>query len=193
MAPLHFPNIINTIGKRYNYAYILVEINDIGSQVADVLHHDLEDEHLYSTSWYGRHGQQLSSGARKESAFGVRTTKTMKKIGCSNLKSLIEENKLLFNDYDIISELTTFIATGESYSGEEGTHDDLVITLVLFAWLIDQQYFKDLSQQNIRDNLYQNQLNQLEDLTTPFGVIDNGLNQDEFEIDSDGTVWKTVL
>ena len=192
VAPLHFPNIINTVGKRYNYAYILVEINDIGSQVADVLHHDLEYEHLYSTSWYGRHGQQLSSGAKRESAFGVRTTKSMKKIGCSNLKSMIEENKLLFNDYDIITELTTFIAIGESFSGEDGTNDDLVITLVLFAWLIDQQYFKDLSNQNIRDNLYQNQMSQLEDLTTPFGIIDNGLNQKEYEIDSVGTVWETI-
>ena len=193
VAPLHFPNIINTIGKRYNYAYILVEINDIGSQVADVLHHDLEYEHLYSCSWYGRHGQQISSGAKKDSYFGVRTTKSMKKIGCSNLKSLIEENKLLFNDYDIISELTTFISSGESYSGEDGTHDDLAITLVLFAWLVDQQYFKDLSNQNIRDNLFKNQLNQLEDLTTPFGIINNGLNQDNFEVDSDGTVWEKVF
>ena len=193
VAPLHFPNIINTIGKRYNYAYILVEINDIGSQVADVLHHDLEYENLYSCSWYGRHGQQISSGAKKDSYFGVRTTKSMKKIGCSNLKALIEENKLLFNDYDIISELTTFISSGESYSGEDGTHDDLVITLVLFAWLVDQQYFKDLSNQNIRDNLYKNQLNQLEDLTTPFGIINNGLNQDNFEVDSDGTVWEKVF
>jgi len=192
VAPLHFPNIINTVGKRYNYAYILVEIIDIGSQVADVLHHDLEYEHLYSTSWYGRHGQQVSSGAKKDSCFGVRTTKSMKKIGCSNLKSLIEENKLLFNDYDIISELTTFISVGETYSGEDGTNDDLVITLVLFAWLVDQQYFKDLSNQNIRDNLYKNQLNQLEDMTTPFGIINNGINQDRFEVDSDGTVWETV-
>jgi len=192
VAPLHFPNIINTVGKRYNYAYILVEINDIGSQVADVLHHDLEYEHLYSTSWYGRHGQQISSGAKKDSCFGVRTTKSMKKIGCSNLKSLIEENKLLFNDYDIISELTTFISIGETYSGEDGTNDDLVITLVLFAWLVDQQYFKDLSNQNIRDNLYKNQLSQIDDMTTPFGIIDNGINQDRFEVDSDGTVWETV-
>ena len=192
VAPLHFPNIINTIGKRYNYAYILVEINDIGSQVADVLHHDLEYENLFSTSWYGRHGQQISSGAKKESSFGVRTTKSMKKIGCSNLKSLIEENKLLFNDFDIITELTTFISQGESYSGEDGTNDDLAITLVLFAWLIDQQYFKDLSNQNIRDNLYQNNLNNLEDHLTPFGCINDGLDQKEYEIDSDGTVWETV-
>ena len=64
--------------------------------------------------------------------------------------------------------------------------------MVLFAWLIDQQYFKDLSNQNIRDNLYKNQLNQLDDLTTPFGIIDNGLNKKESFTDSDGTVWETI-
>ena len=192
VAPLHFPNIINIIGKRYNEAYILVEINDIGSQVADVLHHDLEYENLYSTSWYGRHGQQISSGAKRESSFGVRTTKSMKKIGCSNLKSLIEEDKLLIPDYDIISELTTFVSSGESYSADDGSHDDLAMTLVIFSWLVDQQYFKDVNSQNIRDNLYKNELQNLDDFTTPFGFIETGLNQRETEIDSDGTVWETV-
>ena len=192
IAPLHFPNVINIIGKRYNDAYILVEINDIGSQVADVLHHDLEYENLYSTSWYGRHGQQISSGAKRESVFGVRTTKSMKKIGCSNLKSLIEEDKLLIPDYDIISELTTFVSSGDSFSADDGSHDDLAMTLVIFSWLVDQQYFKDMSSQNIRENLYKNQLQNLDDFTTPFGYINNGLDQREIEIDSDGTVWETV-
>jgi hypothetical protein len=192
VAPLHFPNIINIVGKRYNDAYILVEINDIGSQVADVLHHDLEYEYLYSTSWYGRHGQQLSGGVKKDSSFGVRTTRAMKKLGCSNLKSLLEEDKLLIPDYDMISELTTFVSSGDSFSADDGAHDDLAMTLVLFAWLVDQQYFKDLNNQNIRDNLYQNQLQNIEDFTVPFGHINNGLNQKEYEVDSDGTVWETV-
>ena len=192
VAPLHFPNIINIVGKRYNNAYILVEINDIGSQVADVLHHDLEYEFLYSTSWYGRHGQQLSGGVKKDSSFGVRTTRAMKKLGCSNLKSLLEEDKLLIPDYDMISELTTFVSSGDSFSADDGAHDDLAMTLVLFAWLVDQQYFKDLNNQNIRDNLYQNQLQNIEDFTVPFGHINNGLNQKEYEVDSDGTVWETV-
>ena len=192
IAPLLFPNIINIIGKRYNYAYILVEINDIGSQVADVLHHDLEYEHLYSSSWYGRHGQQLSSGAKKDSTFGVRTTKSIKKLGCSNLKSLVEENKLLITDYDTISELTTFVSIADSFAADDGSHDDLAITLVLFSWLVDQQFFKDLSNLNIRENLYQNQLQNIDDLTTPFGYINNGIDQDRFEVDDEGTLWETV-
>jgi len=194
IAPLVFPNIINIIGKKYNDAYILIEVNDIGSQVSDVLHHDLEYENLFSTAWYGRHGQQLSGfvGGKRDSQFGVRTTKSMKKIGCSNLKALIEDDKLLIPDYDIISELTTFVSSADSFSAEEGANDDLVMTLVLFAWLVDQQYFKELSNQNIRDNLYKNQLNELDDLTTPFGIIDNGLNQQEYEIDSEGTIWTNV-
>ncbi len=194
VAPLVFPNIINIIGKKYNDAYILIEVNDIGSQVSDVLHHDLEYENLFSTAWYGRHGQQLSGfvGGKRDSQFGVRTTKSMKKIGCSNLKALIEDDKLLIPDYDIISELTTFVSSADSFSAEEGANDDLVMTMVLFAWLVDQQYFKELSNQNIRDNLYKNQLNELDDLTTPFGIIDNGLNQQEYEIDSEGTIWTNV-
>ena len=191
VAPLVFPNIINIIGKKYNNAYILIEVNDIGSQVSDVLHHDLEYENLFSTAWYGRHGQQLSGfvGGKRDSQFGVRTTKSMKKVGCSNLKALIEDDKLLIPDYDMISELTTFVSSADSFAAEEGANDDLVITLVLFAWMVDQQYFKDLSNQNIRSNLYKNQLTELEDMTTPFGIISNGLDADDKEIDNMGNVW----
>ena len=191
VAPLVFPNIINIVGKKYNDAYILIEVNDIGSQVSDVLHHDLEYENLFSTAWYGRHGQQLSGfvGGKRDSQFGVRTSKSMKKIGCSNLKALIEDDKLLIPDYDIISELTTFVSRADTFSAEEGANDDLAMTLVLFAWLVDQQYFKELSSQNIRDNLYKNQLSELDDLTTPFGIIDNGLNREEYEVDTEGTIW----
>ena len=195
IAPLLFPNIINIIGKRYNDAYILIEVNDIGSQVSDVLHHDLEYENLFSTAWYGRHGQQLSSfggGTKRDSQFGVRTTKSMKRIGCSNLKSLIEDDKLLIPDYDLISELTTFVSSGDSFAAEEGANDDLAITLVLFAWLVDQQYFKDLSNQNIRNKLYRNQLSDIEDFTTPFGIIDNGLSSEKYELDAEGTLWENV-
>mgnify|MGYP003328164518 FL=1 len=85
--------------------------------------------------------------------------------------------------------MTTFVSKADSFSAEEGANDDLVMTLVLFAWLVDQQYFKELSSQNIRDNLYKNQLSELDDLTTPFGIIDNGLNREEYEVDSEGTIW----
>ena len=192
VAPLVFPNIINNIGKKYNNAYVLVEVNDIGSQVSDVLHHDLEYENLISTAWYGRHGQQVSGGIKKDAQFGVRTTNQVKKIGCSNLKALIEDDKLIIPDFDIITELTTFVQSKDSFAAEDGANDDLVITLVLFAWLIDQQYFKDMTNQNIREKLYENQLQHLEDMTIPFGIINNGLNEPEYIKDSTGTTWTVV-
>jgi hypothetical protein len=191
VAPLLFPNIINIIGKKYNDAYILVETNDIGAQVADVLHHDLEYENLLTVSWYGRHGQQISSGHSKDISYGVRTTKNVKKIGCSNLKSMIEENKLIIQDYDIISELTTFVTKGDSFAAEDGSNDDLVITLVLFGWLVDQQYFKELSNQNIRDKLYQTKMDAIDDMTLPFGIIDDGLDE-TYEPMPDGGLWEKV-
>jgi hypothetical protein len=191
VAPLLFPNIINNVGKKYNDAYVLVESNDIGAQVADVLHHDLEYENLLTTSWFGRHGQQISSGHRKDISLGVRTTKQVKKLGCSNLKSLIEEDKLIIVDYDIISELTTFVTNGDTFAAEDGSNDDLVTTLVLFGWLVDQQYFKELSNLNIREKLYQNKMDSIEDMTIPFGIIDDGLD-DEYELMPDGAVWQKV-
>ena len=191
VAPLLFPNIINNIGKKYNEAYLLVESNDIGSQVADVLHHDLEYENILKLSWFGRHGKQITSGHRKDISLGVRTTKQVKRIGCSNLKSFIEEDKLLITDYDIISELTTFVATGESFAAEEGANDDLVTTLGLFPWLVDQQYFKELINLNIREKLYQNRMDSIDDMTVPFGIIDDGLD-DKYETDAEGQVLEKV-
>ena len=191
VAPLLFPNIINNVGKKYNDAYILVESNDIGAQVADVLHHDLEYENLLTVSWYGRHGQQISSGHKKDISYGVRTTKQVKKIGCSNLKSLVEEDKLLIPDYDIISELTTYVTNGDTFAAEEGANDDLVTTLVLFGWVVDQQYFKELSNQNIREKLYQHKMDTIDDMTIPFGIIDDGLD-DKYELMPDGDVWERV-
>ena len=191
VAPLLFPNIINNIGKKYNDSYILVESNDIGAQVADVLHHDLEYENLLTVSWYGRHGQQISSGHKKDISYGVRTTKQVKKIGCSNLKSLVEEDKLLIPDYDIISELTTYVTNGDTFAAEEGANDDLVTTLVLFGWVVDQQYFKELSNQNIREKLYQHKMDTIDDMTIPFGIIDDGLD-DEYELMPDGGMWQKV-
>ena len=140
---------------------------------------------------YGRHGQQLSSGHKKDITYGVRTTKQVKRIGCSNLKSMIEEDKLLIVDYNIISELSTFVTSGDSFNAEEGSNDDLVMCLVLFGWLVDQQYFKELSNLNIREKLYQSKMDAIDDMTVPFGIIDDGLD-DEYEVGSDGTRWEIV-
>ena len=158
----------------YNEAYILVEVNDIGAQVADILHNDLEYENLIATSVKGRAGQQVSGGFSTGTQFGVRTTKQVKRIGTSNLKDLIENDKLIIEDFDVITELASFIGKGTSYEAEEGAHDDLVMTCVLFAWLVRQTYFRDITDVDIRQKMYEEKIKMLEDEQLPFGIIDDG-------------------
>lgn len=174
VSPLLYPNYIHSIAKLYNEAYILVEINDIGGQVADILHNDLEYENLIATSIKGRAGQQVSGGFSTGTQFGVRTTKQVKRIGTSNLKDLIENDKLIIEDFDIITELASFIGKRQSYEAEEGSHDDLVMTCVLFAWLVRQTYFRDITDVDIRQKLYEDKIRMLEDEQLPFGIIDDG-------------------
>ena len=134
IKPLIFPEIIYNIAVAYNNAYILVEINDIGGQIADALHYDLEYENIIMSQMRGRSGQVIGSGfGEGKSDLGVRTTKAVKKIGCSNLKALIESDKLLVEDFDIIVELSNFVQKGASYEADEAATDDLVMCLVLFC------------------------------------------------------------
>lgn len=190
MAPMLLPNILEPIAKKYNEAYCVVEINDIGGQVADIMHQEMEYDNMIHTSMGGVKGQTISSGmGAKKSRVGVRTTKAVKRIGCSVLKSMIEEDKLLPEDYDIISELTTFVSSGTSFQAEKGHNDDMVMTLVIFAWVTSQKYFQDLTDTDIRTALYKEQMKEVEDQLIPFGIIDDGLGGNETEIDSEGNVW----
>ena len=191
MAPMLLPNILEPIAKKYNDAYVAVEINDIGGQVADIMHQEMEYENMLHTSMGGTKGQTISSGmGAKKSRVGVRTTKAVKRIGCSVLKSMVEENKLILEDYDIISELNTFVSSGTSFQAEKGHHDDMVMTLVVFAWITSQKYFQDLTDTDIRTALYEEQMKEVEEQLIPFGIIDDGLGgANEPEIDSEGNVW----
>jgi hypothetical protein len=145
VSPFHFPTIIKTIAEKYNNAYVLVETNDIGGQVANILYNDLEYENLLMTVIKGRKGQMLSQGfASNRSEFGLRTTAQTKKLGCSILKRLIEEDKILLNDDRIIQELMTFVSKSNTFKADDGHNDDLVMTLVFFAWLCRQEYYADL-------------------------------------------------
>lgn len=145
VSPFHFPTIIKNIAEKYNGAYVLVETNDIGGQVANILYNDLEYENLLMTIIKGRKGQILSQGfASNRSEFGLRTTAQTKKLGCSILKRLIEEDKILINDDRVIQELMTFVSKSNTFKADDGHHDDLVMTLVFFAWLCRQEYFPDL-------------------------------------------------
>jgi len=192
LTPLLFPTIIHNAAKQFNNAHVLIEINDVGAQVADIMHHELEYENLLSATIRGRKGQSLDGGfGGGISQFGVRTTDAVKRIGCSILKSLIEEDKLQVEDFDVVRELFSFISKKNSYEAEVGHHDDLVMTLVLFGWLSTQSYFKDLSDLDLRRDLYAEKMKQLEDDMTPFGFIDNGLENNGRFRDSTGTVWET--
>ena len=116
---------------------------------------------------------------------------TVKKSGCSNLKQLIEGDKLLFNDYDIIAELTTFIQRGPAWEAEEGCNDDLAMCLVIFSWVALTDYFKELHDADVRQRLYLDQKEQIEADMAPFGFVDDGLVATETFVDKDGDVWRT--
>ena len=177
IAPMLYPKFIHTAAKMYNDAAVLVEINDIGAQVADIIHNEYEYEGLIKAVWKGRAGQICGGGfGGGDSQLGVRTTSSLKRIGCSSLKTIIENDKLYISDFDVLSELTTFVANkrGTNYEAEDGMTDDLAMCLVLFAWLTSQDYFKQLTDIDIRKNLYQQNEQAIEDELTPFGFIDAG-------------------
>lgn len=181
ISPLIYPNVIYQLAKHYNEAMVLIETNDIGQQVADIMHYDLEYDHVLVTQTKGRAGQKVGGGfgGKQRPQFGVRTTKQVKRIGCGNLKTLIESDRLLFEDYDLIFELSRFIAVKASYEAEEGFHDDLVMCCVLFAWLVNQGYFKELSEVDVRAQINSETAELLDSDMTPFGFQDVANVQDD--------------
>ena len=191
IKPLLFPNIIHQVATAYNHAYVLIEVNDIGGQVADIMQFDLEYDNLLMCAMRGRAGQVVGQGfSGTKTQLGVKMSTTVKKTGCSNLKALIEDDKLLLNDYDVIAELTTFIQKGQAWEAEEGCNDDLAMCLVMFSWLATSDYFRELHDQDVRAHMYLEQKEQIEADMAPFGFIDNGIDETSF-VDPDGQVWHT--
>ena len=190
IKPLLFPNIIHQVACAYNHAYVLVEVNDIGAQIGDILQFDLEYDNLLMSAMRGRAGQVIGQGfSGTKVQLGVKMSTTVKKQGCSNLKQLLEDDKLLLNDYDIISELTTFIQKGQAWEAEDGCNDDLAMCLVIFSWLATSDYFKELHDSDVRARMYKEQREGIEQDMAPFGFVDDGLG-DETEV-IDGEVWQT--
>jgi hypothetical protein len=190
IKPMLFPSIIYDVAKSYNDAYILCEVNDVGDQVASILQYDLEYNNILMCSMRGRAGQIVGQGfSGKKTQLGVKMSKTVKKVGCLNLKTMIEEDKLYLNDYEIISELTTFIQKHNSFEAEEGCNDDLAMCLVIYAWLVAQDYFKELTDQDVRKRLYEEQKNQIEQDMSPFGFLSDGLHDESSFVDKDGDRW----
>ncbi len=189
IKPMLFPSVIEEVGKSYNDAFVLCEVNDVGDQVASILNYDLEYKNLLMCSMRGRAGQIVGQGfSGKKTQLGVKMSKTVKKVGSLNLKTLIEEDKLLMCDYDIMSELTTFISKSNTFMAEEGCNDDLAMCLVIYAWLVAQDYFKELTDQDVRKRLYEEQKNQIEQDMAPFGFMDDGMDDNTF-VDDDGDRW----
>ena len=191
IKPMLFPSVIYEVCKSYNEAFILCEVNDVGDQVASILQYDLEYQNLLMCSTRGRAGQIVGQGfSGQKTQLGVKMSKTVKKIGSLNLKTMIEEDKLTFCDYEVISELTTFVSKHNSFEAEEGCNDDLAMCLVIYAWLVAQDYFKELTDQDVRKRLYEEQKNQIEQDMAPFGFIVDGLDDASF-VDDDGDRWHT--
>jgi len=189
ISPVLFPTVIYNAARMYNNAYVLVEINNT-PQVADTLHSELEYENLWKIFTGNKQPQQLSSGFARGVQMGLKMSPQVKRIGCSNLKMLIEGDKLIINDFDTVSELTTFVAQKNTFMAEEGANDDLVMTLVIFSWITTQKYFKEIVSHDIRKQLQLEQMNQVDDETLPAPIIEDGMTTNLELIDGD--LWDST-
>jgi len=169
VVPIDYAEIIYQCSMRYNDAYILVEINDIGQQVSEILHYDFEVESLLYTESAGRSGKRISLGFTSNVDRGIRTTKSVKAIGCNMLKLMVEQDQLIVSDFDTINEMSTFSRKGTSYEAEHGCNDDLIMCLVLFSWLTDQMFFKEITNINTMSMLKEQKEQALMDELLPIG------------------------
>ena len=188
ISPMLYPSIIAKVAKDFNNAFVLVEANDIGQQVLDILHQEEEYENVFTT--LTENGKQyLTPGFGRSAKLGVTTSKAVKRQGCFAIKSLIEDTKLLIHDADIIGELSVFTERGQTFQADEGYHDDLAMTLVLFGWVTTNSFFADLTNVNVREGLFNAEMRMIENDLTPFGQIVDG-TEEEVEV-MGGDVWYT--
>ena len=190
ISPLLLPTVVYNAARLYNDAYILVEINN-NPQVADIIHQDFEYENLLKVFTGNKKPQQLSAGFARGIQMGLKMSPQVKKIGCSNLKTLIESDKLIVNDFDTYSELTTFVANKTSFAAEDDANDDLVMSMVLFAWATTQKYFREIVNHDLRKQLQLESMNQHDEDLLPAPIIENGLTDNPFDVWG-GDVWESA-
>lgn len=188
ISPVLFPTVIYNTAKLFNDAYVLIEINNT-PQIADTLHQDLEYENVVKIETGNKKAQAMGTGFGRGIQLGLKMSPQVKRIGCSNLKTLIENDKLIINDFDTISQLTTFVSSHSSFKAEEGSNDDIVMTLVMFAWMTTQQYFKEIVNHDLRKQMQLEMLNQSDEEMPSFGIFDDGT--DKNYIVEGGDVWLT--
>jgi len=186
ISPILFPTVIYNTAKLYNDAYVLVEINNT-PQIADTLHQDLEYENVVKIETGNKKAQAMGTGFGRGIQLGLKMSSQVKRIGCSNLKTLIESGKLIIQDFDTISELTTFVSSHNTFKAEEGSTDDIVMTLVMFAWMTTQQYFKEIVNHDLRKQMQLEMMNQRDEEMPSFGIYDDGINEN-YTVEG-GDVW----
>jgi hypothetical protein len=176
ISPLLFPNIIYKYAKSYNDAYVVIESNDQGTVVCNGLYHDLEYENVHVES------------AVKANAIGIEMNRKVKRLGCSAIKDILENNKLNIVDENTIMEISTFVAKGQSYEASDGNHDDLMMNLVMFGYFSSTQYFGDMTDINLKDMLFKHKMKEIEDDIVPFGFIDDASDHIQ-KIEQEESPW----
>ena len=177
ISPVLFPNVIYKYAKVYNEAYVVVEANDQGSVVCNGLYHDLEYENMHVES------------AIKANALGIEITRKTKRLGCSAIKDILENGKLKIVDEQTILEISTFEARGQSYEATDGNHDDLMMNLVMFGYFVSTQYFADMTDINLKEMIFKQRMQEIEDNVVPFGIIDDGRQYSE-QIENTEDPWR---
>jgi len=195
IKPILFPEMIAKVCTQYNKAHILVEVNDIGAQISDGLHFEIEYDNILMTTQKGRAGQILGAMfSQRGSQLGVRMTKQIKKMGTANIKAIIESDKLVINDFNIVGEMSTYTRKNQSWQAEEGCNDDYMTCLVILGWVANQRYFKEMTDRNIRAEMYREQEKLIEQDMAPFGFVDDGTPEEEKPFsDEYGQVWHPVV
>jgi hypothetical protein len=162
ISPILFPNIIYKYATLYNNSWVVVEANDQGSVVCNGLYYDLEYENLHVSS------------ATKSNALGIEMNRKVKRLGCSSIKDILENDKLSIVDENTILEISTFVAKGQSYEASDGNHDDLMMNLVMFGYFVSTQFFADMTDINLKQMMFEDRMKQIEDDIVPFGFVDDG-------------------
>ena len=177
ISPMLFPDLISKYATPYNEALVIIENNAEGGMVATQMHYDIEYPNVFT------------QGMSKAEDIGVTMTKKIKRIGCSTLKELLEENRMEICDRNTITELMTFISKGNSFEADRGFHDDMVMNLVLFSWFVTTDHFFHLTDRQVKELLYAEQQKLIEDDILPPGIFDTGQNNTESFVDSEGDRW----
>jgi len=183
ISPLLFPNLIVRAAMQYNQALVLVENNDVGQVVCNAIYYDHEYENMFTTS------------AVKSNGIGVVMSKKVKRIGCSNLKDLLEGNKLHIVDPYTIAEFANFVPKGDSFAAAEGSHDDSVMNFVLFSWFVSTDIFNGMSNTDLRELLYSEKMLEMEEDLPPFGYVSTGssvINDSYNELINNAKEWHSL-